>query len=316
MTADVNRPVPRGVLVQEPCLVRTVWGAARVAAARGIEGPVGTSWEVSRHPHGESRVVAGPWAGVGLGAVVDADPAGCLGGHAMVRGVFLDAAEALSVQVHPQEDYARTHEGDHGKTETWYVVEAEPGATIVAGTSASSVEELKAAVEDGSLDALLVRVPVSAGDVVHVPAGTLHALGAGVLAAELGSDSDVTYRFFDYGRTDASGAPRELHVEQGLAVVDPTSRPQVVGCGTGLGSGMRASVSADGYEALVLDVSRGLTWDPQGRPAAVMVVEGSGTASWEGGTAELATFESAFVPAATGPVSLTGPMRLFCAVGA
>lgn len=186
---------------------------------------MGTSWEVSRHPHGESRVVVGPWAGVGLGAVVDADPAGCLGGHAMVRGAFLDAAEALSVQVHPQEDYARTHEGDHGKTETWYVVEAEPGATIVAGTSASSVEELKAAVEDGSLDALLVRVPVSAGDVVHVPAGTLHALGAGVLAAELGSDSDVTYRFFDYGRTDASGAPRELHVEQGLAVVDPRVAP-------------------------------------------------------------------------------------------
>ena len=256
MTADVNRPVPRGVLVQEPCLVRTVWGAARVAAARGIEGPVGTSWEVSRHPHGESRVVVGPWAGVGLGAVVDADPAGCLGGHAMVRGAFLDAAEALSVQVHPQEDYARTHEGDHGKTETWYVVEAEPGATIVAGTSASSVEELKAAVEDGSLDALLVRVPVSAGDVVHVP-----ALGAGVLAAELGSDSDVTYRFFDYGRTDASGAPRELHVEQGLAVVDPTSRPQVVGCGTGLGSGMRAQRRGPERGGLMLPPRRRGAWD-------------------------------------------------------
>ncbi len=315
MAPDKNRPVPRGVLVQDPCLVRTVWGAGRVAAARGLEGTVGTSWEVSRHPHGESSVTEGPWAGVGLDAVLAADPEGCLGGHAMVRGAFLDAAESLSVQVHPQEAYALAHEGDHGKTETWYVVEAEPGATIVAGTSAGSVEELGAAVADGALDGLLVRVSVEAGDLVHVPAGTLHALGAGVLAAELGNDSDVTYRFYDYGRTDAEGNPRELHVGQGLAVVDPSSRPEVTSCGTGLGEGVAASVSADGYEAFVLDVPGELNWDFGGRPAALMVVAGSGSASWDGGSVGLAPLSSAFVPAATGEVSLTGPMRLFCATG-
>lgn len=315
MARDKNRPVPRGVLVQNPCLVRTVWGAGRVAAARGLEGTVGTSWEVSRHPHGESSVTEGPWAGVGLDAVLAADPEGCLGGHAMVRGAFLDAAESLSVQVHPQEAYALAHEGDHGKTETWYVVEAEPGATIVAGTSAGSVEELGAAVADGTLDGLLVRVSVEAGDLVHVPAGTLHALGAGVLAAELGNDSDVTYRFYDYGRTDAEGNPRELHVGQGLAVVDPSSRPEVTSCGTGLGEGVAASVSADGYEAFVLDVPGELNWDFGGRPAALMVVAGSGSASWDGGSVGLAPLSSAFVPAATGEVSLTGPMRLFCATG-
>lgn len=128
---------------------------------------------------------------------------------------FLFTTENLSVQVHPGDEYARAHENCRGKTEMWHILRAEPGAKIALGlTRPLSREELRAAALDGSIMELLRWIPVSAGETYFVPAGAIHALGAGLAVCEIQQNSDVTYRLYDYGRG------RELHLEQSLATAD------------------------------------------------------------------------------------------------
>jgi len=134
---------------------------------------------------------------------------------------FIDARADLSVQVHPDDTYAQAHEGGKlGKTECWYILRAEPGARVVYGLKrSSSVAEVRRAVEETQLDELLNAFEVHSGDVIFVPAGTVHAICSGVVLYELQEYSDVTYRLYDYGRIQANGRPRELHLERGLALL-------------------------------------------------------------------------------------------------
>lgn len=128
---------------------------------------------------------------------------------------FLFTSERLSIQVHPRDEYAALHENSRGKTEMWHVLSAEPDSTIALGLRRPvEPEELRSAIEDGSVVDLLKWVPVRAGDTLFAPAGTIHAIGHGIVLCEIQQNSDVTYRLFDYGR------PRELHLEKGLAVAD------------------------------------------------------------------------------------------------
>jgi mannose-6-phosphate isomerase len=140
---------------------------------------------------------------------------------------FLDAEQRLSVQVHPDDSYARAHEGGKlGKTETWYILHADPGAELVLGLRREADEdEVRRAILEGSLEDLLHTFSVQRGDVIFVPAGTVHAIGAGVVLYELQEYSDVTYRLYDYGRLQANGRPRELHIEQSLAVMSYRPAP-------------------------------------------------------------------------------------------
>ncbi len=128
---------------------------------------------------------------------------------------FIFTSERLSIQVHPKDDFARLHHNSRGKTEMWHVLAADPGATIALGLKHEvSRDELKAAICDGSIVDLMEWVPVQAGDTLFAPAGTIHAIGHGIVLCEVQQNSDVTYRLYDYGR------PRELHLEKGLAVSD------------------------------------------------------------------------------------------------
>jgi len=133
---------------------------------------------------------------------------------------MLFAAKTLSVQVHPDDEYALEREGGPGKTELWYVAAAQPGASVALGlTKQMSPVQLAEAAKSGEIEGFLNWIPVSAGDALLIPPGTLHTLGEGVTICEIQQNSDLTYRFFDFGRLDASGTPRELHVDQGAAVV-------------------------------------------------------------------------------------------------
>ncbi|HEY7850553.1 MAG TPA: class I mannose-6-phosphate isomerase [Ktedonobacterales bacterium] len=140
---------------------------------------------------------------------------------------FIDAHDWLSVQAHPGDAYAATHEGGKlGKTETWYILAAEPGAQIVYGFArATARAEVRAAIAANALEPLLRAVEAHAGDVIFVPAGTVHAIGAGVTLYELQEYSDVTYRLYDYGRLQADGQPRALHIDQALDVIRYTPAP-------------------------------------------------------------------------------------------
>jgi mannose-6-phosphate isomerase len=224
----------------EASLHETIWGGRRLEEAGwktlpSGEVPIGESWETEIN----TRVQNSQYTGRTLGELVKELDADLLGadsiavfGHRFpLLAKFIDANAQLSVQVHPDDHYAARQEGGKlGKTEFWYVLDAAPGATIVHGFAAASTRErVRQAITEVRLEELLHEEPVMPGDVIFVPAGTVHAIGGGVLLYELQEYSDVTYRMYDYGRLDAHGRPRALHVERALDVAcfEPSTRIKV-----------------------------------------------------------------------------------------
>ena len=214
-------------LVLRPLYRRYIWGGRRFATALGRDLPPGDdyaeSWEVVDRGADQSVVAAGPLAGTTLGTLVRERGAELLGRHAPRPAFpllfkFLDACRDLSVQVHPDDARAaRLTPPDFGKTEAWYVVDALPGSRIYAGLAAGvDAAGFAAALRAGRCAEVLHAFEPRPGDCIFIPAGTVHAIGAGLLVAEIQQSSDVTYRLHDWGRTGADGKPRPLHVEAGL----------------------------------------------------------------------------------------------------
>ena len=211
-----------------------MWGGQRLAHLLGRDlpdGVVAESWEVSGHASEPSIVNRGPLSGrdlPGLVAEYGVSLVGTRGREAAERGVFpllvklLDATHALSVQVHPGNEYAAAHNlGEPGKTEMWYVLHAEQGACIIHGLQAGTDRAaLHRSVSSGTVPDCLNRVPVAPGDSILVPAGTVHGILSGIVLVEIQQCSDTTYRIHDWDRPGPDGKPRQLHVEQALDVID------------------------------------------------------------------------------------------------
>ena len=220
-------------------LHETIWGGQNLARYAGKPVPhgakVGESWETEIG----NQAINPPYQGRRLGDLVAELGELLLGSQALaifgprfpLLAKFIDAQDKLSVQVHPGDEYAREHEnGKLGKTEAWYILHAEPGAALIHGLERPVTrEEVQQAIADVALEALVHSEPVQAGDVVFVPAGTVHAIGAGIILYELQEYSDVTYRLYDYGRLTAQGKPRELHIGRSLDVMsyEPTNTHKV-----------------------------------------------------------------------------------------
>lgn len=222
-------------------LHETIWGGRRLERDGWKQLPpgdvlVGEAWETEDNTIAQNK----PYEGKTLGALVDEYGEALLGQQAIavfgrrfpLLAKFIDANTKLSVQVHPGDAYAVRHEGGKlGKTECWYILDAEPGAWVVHGFKTStSREAVQRAIENATLESLLEEVPVAPGDVIFVPAGTVHAIGSGVLLYELQEYSDITYRMYDYGRLTAAGVPRELRIAQSLDVscYSPSPHPKVL----------------------------------------------------------------------------------------
>jgi len=219
-------------------LHETIWGGRRLERDGWKRLPpgniaIGESWETEVTTVAQNE----PYRGRTLGSLVEELDSQLLGERVITRfghrfpllAKFLDAHAKLSVQVHPDDTYARLHEqGKLGKTEFWYILDAAPGATIIHGFKvATSQEEVRRAIQDLTLENLLHEEQVSAGDIIFVPAGTVHAIGKGVLLYELQEYSDLTYRLYDYGRLTSAGIPRELHVDRSLDVLHFDSSPYI-----------------------------------------------------------------------------------------
>lgn len=211
----------------EPVLQERIWGGTKLREEYGYDIPsetTGEAWVISAHPNGASIVTGGEFKGQTLeqlwndhGALFNKDSAGDY--PLLVK--ILDAADDLSVQVHPDDDYAQNTEGvPYGKTECWYVLDAQEGANLILGHTATDKAQFGKMVDDGEWEQLFRYVEVQKGDFVYVPSGTIHAIGRGITILEVQQSSDITYRVYDYGRRDKAGNTRELHLEKAKAVTN------------------------------------------------------------------------------------------------
>lgn len=214
-----------------PIIKRAIWGGQRLGTLMGKEigsaQDAAESWEIADHGGDVSVVRNGDLAGTSLRDLVQNHPAELFGKGRSGQTQFpllvklIDARESLSVQVHPNDQLAKTLANDNGKTESWVVLDAEPDALIYAGLKPDVTRDmLERAIEHGTVEPLLHRFEPKPGDCLLIEAGTVHAIGAGVLVAEIQQMSDTTFRLFDWNRVGADGNPRELHVEKGLRSTD------------------------------------------------------------------------------------------------
>lgn len=236
MTRDPHaQPALRPARI-EPIFVPRLWGAPSLAPlfpaapklqkSKAGDLPIGEVWLTGD----ECRFADGPFAGQALSDAWHSMPASWAGTQIdtdapfPLLAKFLFPAQKLSVQVHPSDAYARQNEaaaGGKGKTEIWYAVAAQPGAEVFVGLkSGVNSEKFRRAIDDGSVEDCLNRVPVAAGDAIFVPAGTAHTIGPGLVLCEIQENSDLTYRVYDYGRRNPDDSTRELHVEKAMAVLN------------------------------------------------------------------------------------------------
>lgn len=302
-----------------------LWGGTRLKTDFGKETKlekVAESWELSCHKDGPSIVDSGDDKGLTLPQYLEKHSEKILGSDAGKFEYFpiliklIDAKDNLSIQVHPDNEFALRVEGEYGKTEMWYIVDCEPGAYLYYGFQKEiSKEEFKERIENNTLLEVLNKVPVHKGDVFFISAGTLHAIGKGILIAEIQQNSNTTYRIYDYGRVGADGKPRQLHVEKAqmvtrLAPPDRGSKPQ--GQPEKFSGGVKTLLSSCEYFTVTQVSLSGLgefTADDTSFHSLLML-DGEASVSWENGVMNLKKGESVLIPAGMGQYALEGKGEL------
>ncbi|MBP1993882.1 type I phosphomannose isomerase catalytic subunit [Paenibacillus eucommiae] len=307
----------------DPEMKERVWGG-RALEQFGFTlpaGVIGEGWMIGDHPHGTTKVRNGELAGLGLDEIRRDYGSLFFGtkGFSEKNGRFplliklLDCAEDLSIQVHPDDNYAKLAPGELGKTEMWYVIDAKRGSTIIYGLNEGVTREslAKAIAEDRIMDCLQ-EVPVQAGDSFYIPAGTVHALRGGVLVAEIQQNSDTTYRLHDYNRLGLDGKLRELHIEDSLNVI------AYEGSGS---TRMTTSITEAGTwltlaESPFFIVEKGLVgskWQLHTSPASfviLMIIDGTGSLGWDEGELAAKPGDCFLLPANLGAYTLEGSMTV------
>lgn len=225
-SGEAKRPI-----FVESIKVETIWGGNNISKARGYDKGYGTWWEISANKK-SANIVKNYETDKNFYEFIKEDESSILGEgytlHEMLRLGYLDTVDSLSIQVHPDDEYAIKNSDDFGKKESWYIIDAKPGAKLVAGTTTDDTDVIKEAFENGTLEKYLKRWEVSKGDFITIPEGMIHALGRDILALEIGTNSDTTYRFYDYNRVDKNGKKRDLHVKESFDVVDFSKQPEFV----------------------------------------------------------------------------------------
>ncbi len=294
-----------------------IWGGTRLRTLFGKEGGerLAESWELSCHPDGECYISGGEFDGMKLSDFVNEHPeavgSGFKSGDSFpVLVKLIDAKNDLSVQVHPDDEYAHKYENDNGKTEMWYVLDADDGAELVYGFRGElTQEEFRGAIETNSLMEKVNRVPVKKGDVFFITPGTLHAIGKGILIAEIQQNSNVTYRVYDYGRLGADGKPRELHVEKAIEVTKLAQPEHKYGQPEriNLAGGWRTPLAECRYfRAERLDIFRGTDVGSADTFTHILVIDGEAELGGGAEALPLKKGSSVFVPAGSETFRIKG----------
>lgn len=308
------------ILKLKPSCKEYIWGGRKLIEEFGKEfagEKLAETWELSCHKNGPSMILNGEFAGKTLQEYVEENGKEVLGKNCEkfdnfpILIKFIDAKDNLSIQVHPDNAYALREEGQYGKTEMWYVVDAEPSAFLYYGFSRTvSKEEFAERIRSHTLLEVLNQVPVKKGDVFFIEAGTIHAIGKGILIAEIQQNSDVTYRVYDYGRVGADHKPRELHIEQAVAVTNTAPVTEKKEFGSHLGV-------CEYFTVDKLDIQKEyckrMTTDSF---CSLLVLEGEGSLFSGEETAELKKGDSIFMNAADSEFRIVGHLQiLMTAVG-
>jgi mannose-6-phosphate isomerase len=309
-----------------PIFKDAIWGGRSLETVLGRkipDGIVAESWEIAAHPNGQTQIANGPLAGQTLADAQKRWGEELLGSRnrrALESGKFplliklLDANRWLSVQVHPDDAYGLAHANDYGKTEMWVVLHAAPGAEVIYGLKAGTTPEgFAQAVTEDRVEDVLHRVTVAKGNVVFVPAGTVHALGPGLVVAEIQQNSDTTYRIYDWGRMGADGKPRELHIEQALEVIDWQQAepglvvPQIAPAGQkGVGIEAIGHCAYFHTERILIGAGRVYAGECTGESFEIWaVLSGAVRLEWAEGSIDLTGVSWVLLPASLGAYRLT-----------
>ena len=308
-----------------PAFKDYLWGGTKLRDEFGKKcdyDKVAESWELSCHKDGNSVIADGEYAGMTLADYIQKAGKVVLGTDCEKFENFpiliklIDAKDNLSVQVHPDNEYAQRVEGEYGKTEMWYVVDCEPGASLLYGfTHEISKEEFKERIENNTLLEVTNRVEVHPGDMFFIEAKTLHAIGSGILIAEIQQNSNTTYRVYDYGRVGADGKTRPLHIEKALDVTSLTPPSHPVGpqgkkeTFDGYVSTLLASCEYFTVHEMEISDKAELCADEKSFHS-ILVLDGSLTLRMDGEDMKLVKGDSVFIPASAGCYTLSGKAKL------
>ena len=305
----------------QPLLKPVLWGGHRIAALKHLPDdgqPIGESWEISPMAGHESVVAGGPDAGLTLTALaarhgealLGRDVAQRYGGRFPLLVKLIDAHQPLSVQVHPNDTLAEQRHHCPGKTEMWYVVDAQPDAVIMAGLKqALTPSQFESLARQGELEQVVVHYRPIAGDVFFLPAGTVHSIGAGNLLVEIQQASDVTYRLYDYGRVDADGHPRQLHIDEALSAVHYAPDAGIASHCAPLAPGLTRLAACDHFVTalLAVDGRYSLEWEPMRSFVVLVGTQGQLDVITDGQChTPLAMGESMLIAACTRTIEVAG----------
>lgn len=325
----------------KPATKAYIWGGDRLRNEYGVQSQdsiVAEAWMLSCNAAGASTISSGPLAGQTLGQALFSEIDKVLGENNSLSVYFpilikfIDAKQNLSIQVHPDNCYALEHELVFGKTEMWYVLDADKDAYLYYGFKrAITKEEFRERIENNSITSVLNRVPVKKGDVFFIEAGTIHSIGKGILIAEIQQNSDTTYRVYDYARTDANGHKRELHIKKALDVTDTAFVPGIPDAPSyiseeGYRTARLASCEYFTVDHLDIDSSARLICDTKSFTSLLFIdgkgriifeedsVIAEGNAIAEGSVIDVKKGDSLFLPAGTGAFLIEGKCSVLLTV--
>ncbi len=313
-------------MLLRPVSKEIIWGGDKLKREYNKTAPfdkLAESWELSVRNKEMCIIENGEYAGVELGTFIGRDPESVLGASSQKYDrfplliKFIDANDRLSIQVHPDNEYSLANEGELGKTEMWYIIDAEPGAKLVYGLAdGCTVDDLAIAVQNGTTEDKMCFTEVKPGDVYFIPSGQVHAIGSGILIAEIQQNSNITYRVYDYNRRQADGSLRQLHTEKALDVIKVRTENEI--------NSIRFSVPYETSGELLCSCEyftsvkyNSSSNDPVGLTAdddsfiSILVLEAENAAILSNDyTYPIEKGESYFIPAGTGEVIISGNAKV------
>ena len=297
-----------------PAFKDYIWGGKKLVTDynKEYDGSVlAESWELSCHPDGLSVITNGDFKGITLKQYIEQTGRAALGNDCSrfeefpILIKFIDARERLSIQVHPNNQYALTHEGQYGKTEMWYIADCKKDAFLYYGFSREiGLTEFRRRIEENTLLEVLNAVPVQTGDVLFIEAGTIHAIGEGIVIAEIQQNSNLTYRVYDYGRIGKDGKQRDLDIEKALAVTNRIPIIRSKNCTPHIASCDYFTVDKLNLDGTLMKKMNGNVSDNSF--LSILFLEGSGMIRTEEAAMQFRKGDSFFLTAGSGEYEVCG----------